>query len=797
MPSSGLFFAYDSSSRLRAETVRTAIDILNERSVPSVGWESLDIEGNILISTICKSIDSSSAVVAEISSMNSNVLFEAGYALGRNKELWLALDTTDSEASKLWRDVGLFETVGRLNYEANSDDIVNSVIRKRPDLKTPELFTELITNAKQREANTLFAPALPIKSQANKSLTRILERNRDIKLLGASEDLGLAPLAYYAREIYRSSAGLFHLLPENKVRSREFNARASFLAGYTHALDLPLLMVAEEGFNPPLDYKDLLYQYPTVSALTTRVENWIDNLPSAQPGRARPGRLHLSIEAPIHSFGQYVAEYESEDLPEYFIETNEFHAIIEGRSPLFVGRKGTGKSATMSQAVRRLSKDRRNLVVPIKPSSYDLGSVLEVVKQLNLESSTDYLFNSIWEYLLYTEIAIAAVRAGELRPAGVGVNTPLFNLSALLEDIGVGIDETFAERLEAIAEPLRGKDFTRDTEKSVISKTIKVAMTERLRRSIMESLKDFDRVAVLIDNLDKTWEPSADFATTSQFLLSLLTTSGNVQKYVRKNSTNGSQLFTIGVFLRTDIFDVMSRHAREPDKVGRLSVHWEDEELLARVIEERYGAKKSQTKNAAFDGQEVWSELFADEVKGIPTRDYIISRTLPRPRDLIYLANAALTTAINRKHEKVREEDIIYAEKQYSRFALDALIVESQAEGFDLEEVLFEFAGLDATLDEDELSLVLESVGEADEIRGWLIRTSFLGLQIAEGDFVHVEGEDASRRKLKAAQRLSQRTGRPLRYRIHPAFRDSLEVIDNDLHSLEVRDVTLTSSSST
>ncbi|MGH3430275.1 MAG: P-loop ATPase, Sll1717 family, partial [Mycobacteriales bacterium] len=205
--------------------------------------------------------------------------------------------------------------------------------------------------------------------------------------------------------------------------------------------------------------------------------------------------------------------------------------------------------------------------------------------------------------------------------------------------------------------------------------------------------------------------------------------------------------------------------------------------------EERYLANRKGRKSTASD---MWEELFTDEVRGLPTRDYLLWRILPRPRDLIYLANAALTTAINRRHHLVHESDIVLAETQYSKFAFEALLVESEAQGFDLEEALFEFAGLDSTIDAEELDTVLRASGCGPDVHSWLVRTSFLGVEVEDGSFAHVEGEAEARRKLRAAQRLEQKLGRQLRFRVHPAFRHHLDIRDDDLHSPAIRDTTLT-----
>ncbi|PZE94807.1 hypothetical protein DEI95_05130 [Curtobacterium sp. MCBD17_008] len=478
-----------------------------------------------------------------------------------------------------------------------------------------------------------------------------------------------------------------------------------------------MLMVVEEGFESPLDYKDLLYTYDSAAGLQEYVRSWLEALPKQAGTNKRLGKLALDIELPLRSFGQYVAEYERDELTEYFVETSEFRSILAGDSKVFVGRKGTGKTATMSQGVLELRKDRRNLVVSVKPSAYELAGLVEFVKALESDSQSEYAMLSIWTYLLYTEIAVRTVSYASERPAGTGTDDALVLLTQELDDLEIDVEADLSTRLEQAVSSLT-VESRRDGETAhvYIGRVLGLHRLGHLKELILRTLKDFDRVAVLIDNLDKTWERGADYGVMARFILSLLTAIGRVEKDFGRPPRGFDPVnVTLTVFLRTDIYDAIAKFAREPDKVGVLSVRWQDAELLVRVLEDRYAANRSRKRGLpAFD---MWEDVFDSEVRGLPTRDYFLWRTLPRPRDFIYFANAALTTAINRKHSVISAGDVTTAEKQYSRFAIEALLVESEAEGFDLEEALYEFAGIDSTMTAGELDQLLTDHDDSSSIR--------------------------------------------------------------------------------
>lgn len=767
--------------------MQTASVTLQANGMASVTWRDLNPAGRLLIDTITGQIDSVDAVVAEVSSMNRNVLFEAGYALAKNKKLLLSIDESLESARRLWDGVQLLSSIGRLDYHGNGNELANQVTAALATAPTAEsLLTTVLAEGAPQQMDAVFAPTVPVRFQAADMLDKELNNRGAIQILASGDDLGLAPLSYYAQEIFRSSAALFHLMNPDRTRAIEHNARASFLAGFACGWQRPILMLAEWEYVSPLDYRDLIFNYQTAAKMVRRVDDWLTSLP-LQPGSKRLGRLAMQLDMPVSSFGQYVAENEDSRLEEYFLPTQEFASLIQGEATVFVGRKGTGKTATMIQAAADLSKDRRNFVVKVKPSSYELSGLVELVKHFEVRSGGEYFLNSLWMYLLTTEVAVQLVNTAASSRAGIGGSSAVVAIDRRLEQMAVSRGD-MATRLEnavsAVAAGTRGaapEDF-----RAAIAASLRSHWVKELQHEISVAAKGkYARIAILIDNLDKAWERGADFEVSSRLLLALLSAIGQFRRALRSED---QLAVTLGVFIRADIYEVMSGFAREPDKIGPLVVQWTDRHLLARVLEERYAANRRRQRS----GEDMWKTIFPPEVHGLPTKDYILWRILPRPRDIIYFGNSALTTAINRHHSLVTQDDIDMADEQYSRFAFDALVVESDAQEFDAEEVLIAFAGVNATLSEHELQEILAEVPvEPELVRSWLLRTSFLGIELGAGEFKHVEGSAAVNKNLKVARRLADRESRELRFRVHPSFRNHLDVRDDDLHTPGVRDVTL------
>jgi hypothetical protein len=777
------FFAYPGSPALLSETMRTAASKVGQRAnVDAITWEALRVDGRVMIAEILSAIDSSAVVAGEIGSLNPNVLFEVGYALASEKQLLLLLDGTDTVARRNWQDLGVLTSIGYTAYDGSSEQIARRFAELRPHERTDKLFEDLLVagNVRPREPRTIFYLPVGTRGDAGKTLDRTLMSRRNLSVNTADESVqGLAPLTWYVTQIYGSSAALVHFRAPHRQRAAVHNARASLFAGVAVGLRLPTLLVAEEGFEPPIDYQDFLFVYPTAKQLGDRANAWLDGLPALSGTRAA-GRKNLTAELP--RFGEYVAENEQDALGDYFVETGQYEAVLDSTSAVFVGRKGTGKTANMLTAADTLSTDKRNLVTVIKPSGYELESLIAVLTHLPKREVADYLLDGLWRYMLLTEIASSAVREAEGRPAGIATGSDLDHLRAYMEEVVGGSDLNFAIRLERLTDELLAG-------LGALPEGVEDAqawLTERLHgRALVDlgavmgrALKERQRVALLIDNLDKAWERGADRELQSRMILGLLSAVGRVERDFRKEDGWRERVnVTLAVFLRADIFDVVRQHAREPDKITTLQVRWDDQELLARLIEDRYVAHRGDGAKA----EDLWGEFFCRQVNGRPAREYLLWRSLPRPRDLVYFCNACVLTATNRRHTRIEEADILSAEEDYSRFALDALRVEGSPSE-DLDNVLLEFAGAEATMGVSAVRDLLAEVAvgmSADEAMSRLLRANFLGLEVREGEFEYPIADQGEKKAWVLAKRLGEKLGREPMVSIHPAFRPYLGVSDD------------------
>lgn len=770
------------------ETLHNAARLI-DRSVPEVTcstWESLKVGGKLVITPILAAIDGARVAVFEVTELNENVMFELGYAIGSKSAVWLLRDPTEKHASPKWDKMRTLTTVGFSPY-ANSEHIKVAFIKDRPDLQNYTIYEDVIEpSLEPRSTPALFYIRSLHETEAASALTRRVheEERQGLRVITADpNESAVLPLAWYAQQIYAASGVVVHFESPKRQDAEVHNARCALIAGLAKGMGQPLLMLAQEEYLSPVDYRDLLYIYGTARYCVSHTDGWLTRVlePAYQEiraGKVRASRLQLSTELKSLRFGDHVAENEADVLTEYFLETPAFDEVIARKTTVFVGRKGAGKSANFLQAAERLRQDKRHLVCEIKPYGYEIEAVIRLLRHYSERDEKGYVVESLWKFLLYSEIALAAAAEITSRPYGVPRDSAEWELAKYLDDaefltqdFGIRLERTVGRLVEIPGATGVG------ARRAAISEALHHGVISELRQLLFRALTHKTRVAVLVDNLDKAWDRSADVEQLAVFLLGLLTSVESIEsEFARQVERAQAPPVTLAVFVRSDIFRHVVRAAAEPDKIPTSRIQWTDSELLLRVVEERYLA----TREHAAEPDELWHQYFCATVRDAATRDYIAARVLPRPRDIVFFCNAAITAAINHRRSRIEEDDILAAEAVYSEFAFEALQVEDVGEHGDLELIVLRFAGAPATSSAEDVRQVLREASVAEEALDAVVTRlrslSFLGMEVAQDRFDYADEEREMHRADTLAARLSTTRGESARFAIHPAFRAYLQI---------------------
>lgn len=783
-----VFYGYPDQPSDIAESIETAIATINQGSVVSVkGWKENKTSGKIIIGEILTEIDAAELFACDLTHLNLNVLFELGYAIGTNKRIWISIsDTVDADR----RGVRRLEPLIPVGYSAytNSQQLSSAFYQEQPweDLegtlgKVPYEFVP----ASQRGSSLLYLKS-PKSTDASIQLSQSLDSSKIFRerMIDDPTEVPHESLEWYIQKVRRSDAVVVHLLSTDNRSSESHNAKCSLVAGIARGLKKPLLMLAHAPFSVPMDFQNILKIHQRATECKNFINVWLDNnegdiVRRREGTAAYSNSRKLSHELAQLTVGEIVAENESESIDDYFLETGAYRQALSGSQTIFVGRKGSGKTANFFATALELGKYPKNHVCIIKPLSYELEGIVSLTESLVSKSERGYLIESLWKFIIYTELSKTLVSEIRARPAYRQTTKGEQDLIDFFDMNQNLLNLPFSLRLEKAIQDLTGIDeySTSENQRIHVSESLHDKLLSKLRSLISSATDGRERIAVLIDNLDKSWGEQQDVAILSQMISGLLGVSSRVSEELYSNSKSKDVArFTLSIFLRSDIFAVIKDLEREPDKISHERITWEDLELLMRVIDSRlsYSMGGESPDN-------IWKGFFVQEIDGIPIRVYIGRAVIPRPRDVIYFVRQAISEAVNRGHSTITSEDIISASVVYSQYAFDALLVEDDPRLGKLETLLYEFAGSPSTLDQSGLDDYLDRADIFEDHRllymNLLFDTNFLGIYNANGTFEFPVDESRRHTAQRVARQIAIRAGSKESFQINPVFWPVLQVV--------------------
>jgi hypothetical protein len=348
------------------------------------------------------------------------------------------------------------------------------------------------------------------------------------------------------------------------------------------------------------------------------------------------------------------------NLSDYFMQTNYVESTYEGRRTLFLGRKGSGKSAVFTQIRQVLNLNRLSdvAVVQITPDTY-AWSALRSYKEQGI--GAEQAHTNAWKLTIAIHVAGMLVTLdrtwspevqrviealdkflkdnyGELRPEFLKVARSLisglskFNLSAF--GFGAGVE-------------LRGKDANNTVTPAVVA-----ALTTAIRRVVIEQ-----PVLVALDRLDDSWDGTED---SKSLIVGLVKASKDYNDQGGWRSTTPGGIRVL-VFLRSDIYDSLHFDDKDKHRDTEQEMIWSESELIQMV--------NLRLPNEITLDDIVDPSPMRGTIKPI---SYIVRRTFKRPREVLQFLNECMRTAGN-DAERILSDHIRTAEARYSRWKVQDL----------------------------------------------------------------------------------------------------------------------------
>ncbi|WP_431623648.1 P-loop ATPase, Sll1717 family [Enterobacter hormaechei] len=232
---------------------------------------------------------------------------------------------------------------------------------------------------------------------------------------------------------------------------------------------------------------------------------------------------------------------------------------------------------------------------------------------------------------------------------------------------------------------------------------------------------------LLFDNIDNGWPTSG---LKHEDLLMIRALIDATRKIERQFSSPDLKIRSV-VFLRNDVYELLVRETSDRGKEASVILDWTDGDLLRELIRLRI---VSNGLDEDMDFKSAWLRLFVSHYMGEETSQFLIERSLMRPRFLLNLINHCKSFAINLNHEIIEASDIEKGINAYSADLLRDIGYELRDISSETDGALYAFIACESELSEIEVMNKLKQSGiehdGAARVLDLLLWYGFLGIRI-------------------------------------------------------------------
>lgn len=394
-------------------------------------------------------------------------------------------------------------------------------------------------------------------------------------------------------------------------------------------------------------------------------------------------------------------------LAAYFIESEAFNRVLHGEKLVVVGNRGVGKSAIF-QVLAQRERAVGTYVIELAPEDY---SYELLNRSMTPESHGSWAklgaYAVAWKYLIYALVMKELTSKGARKKEAATIYRYVRDhhvagatgkLSALV---------SYVKRLEEV----KIGSFNASLRTRELEKLYKLDEIAPLLPALCQVLEN-QKVVVLVDELDRGWDESEDakafVAGLFQACISINSLSDNLRVYMS---------------LRQELYDCIPALYEDAQKFRDVIeiISWTQPRLLELIAARiRYSLGKAEKET----DRRCWSKVFGTRSPepGVNSFDYIVNRTLHRPREIIQFTTEAIEVAFDRRDRiPVPPSTIASVELTYSEERATDLAAEYRFQYPGLLKLFEAFRGGPCYFDHDEFALLCleiatETAFASDEI---------------------------------------------------------------------------------
>lgn len=400
------------------------------------------------------------------------------------------------------------------------------------------------------------------------------------------------------------------------------------------------------------------------------------------------------------SIGAMDAESDQKYLNECFYDTGDAQSLLDCEDPkrIIVGRVGAGKSALISHI-----REKSSNTIEIKAEQLSLNwiSNSDIIQFFeNAGVKLDLFYQLLWKHVFVIELLKKRYKITERDPKSYLTNfADIFQRDnakkraleyiqqwgdKFWQDTEIRVKD-FATKLEqelkgAVESQIYGlninahtaKNLSEEVRAEIVQKAQSIVNSNQVRElgEIVNFLADdvfkdpLNKHYIVIDKLDEAW---VDDKIRYKLIRALIETIKSFQRI---------RAVKVIIAIREDLLRLVFENTRdagfqeEKYESLYLKLRWKPSQLrelidlrISKLFKEQYTMKK-----ISFD------EIFKGEVRGESAFDYVIQRTLNRPRDVIAFINKCIEICEGKEY--IPPSAIQDAERKYSEGRFSSIMDE-------------------------------------------------------------------------------------------------------------------------
>lgn len=375
----------------------------------------------------------------------------------------------------------------------------------------------------------------------------------------------------------------------------------------------------------------------------------------------------------LSEISKWKLEAADEDSARYFYHIEDVASLENGDNSIVIGRKGTGKTAICRYFETSVQYNRFSLKLSFKEFPFNLLYTLE---DKNFTTPSQYI--SLWKYFIYNSVLKMMASNEAINPEFKRKIQKLYPsdefayMGSVMETWTKG---GFGAGIFGVSGNV-STEVKKNNLEEIWQELIPI-MEQMITRNIDDS-----SYFIVFDELDEDYRNFWDVQSRARYLsliTSLMKAVSNVRRVFSDHNCNIKPI----VFLRDDIYELLSDPDKNKWEDHKVNLSWRKEELKQMLA---FRIARSADPNAKiFDFVSSWESMFQNyrmpvgspkQKNTMSSFDYILELTHCRPRDMVRFLRDAARSSIGQGHKFVNSDTIRGVDGDFSNHFREELVNE-------------------------------------------------------------------------------------------------------------------------